>query len=181
MHALIYVIAGLVIGVVAGLKLNIGYNPAFGVYISLVVLSIINTIFNLMNDNLKKEINMLKSGLLLVADLAFALLLGYIGEQLGLPIYLAAIFAFGNNIYNNIKNPLKVTRYHSLSIEEKNLDSQFTITSRLKDGTVMSIENRDKMIYGVQYHPEAILTEQGMDLLRNFLRINNGKTNKNNK
>jgi para-aminobenzoate synthetase component II len=88
------------------------------------------------------------------------------------------IYHNGNGIYDNIKNPLKVTRYHSLSIVENKLDSQFTITSRLRDGTVMSIENKDKMIYGVQYHPEAILTEQGLDLLRNFLRINHGKKNK---
>lgn len=82
-----------------------------------------------------------------------------------------------DGIYENIKNPLKVTRYHSLSIDEENLDNQFTITSRLKDGTIMSIENKAKMVYGVQYHPEAILTEQGLDLFRNFLRINNGKKN----
>ncbi|MDD2493848.1 MAG: DUF1290 domain-containing protein [Tissierellia bacterium] len=101
---MLYVIAGLIIGIIAGFKLNIGYNPAFGVYISLVILAIINTIFNVLSDNIKKEINILKSGLLLIADLIFALLLGYIGEQLGLPIYLAAIFAFGNNIYSNIKS-----------------------------------------------------------------------------
>jgi para-aminobenzoate synthetase component 2 len=83
----------------------------------------------------------------------------------------------GDGIYESIKNPLKVTRYHSLCIDEENLDSQFSITSRLKDGTIMSIENKAKMLYGVQYHPEAILTEQGLDLLRNFLRINNGKKN----
>lgn len=104
MCILLYVIAGLIIGIIAGFKLNIGYNPAFGVYISLVILAIINTIFNVLSDNIKKEINILKSGLLLIADLIFALLLGYIGEQLGLPIYLAAIFAFGNNIYSNIKS-----------------------------------------------------------------------------
>ena len=104
MCILLYVIAGLIIGIIAGFKLNIGYNPAFGVYISLVILAIINTIFNVLSDNFKNEISIFKSGLLLIADLVFALLLGYIGEQLGLPIYLAAIFAFGNNIYSNIKS-----------------------------------------------------------------------------
>lgn len=84
------------------------------------------------------------------------------------------IFHNGKGIYNNVKNPLKVTRYHSLSIDEDWLDRQFTITSRLRDGTIMSIENEDKMIYGVQFHPEAILTEEGLELIRNFLRINNG-------
>ena len=87
------------------------------------------------------------------------------------------IYHNGNGIYADIKNPLMVTRYHSLYIDENDLDGQFTITSRLKDGTVMSIENTSEMLYGVQYHPEAILTEQGLDLFRNFLRINNGKKN----
>jgi para-aminobenzoate synthetase component 2 len=71
------------------------------------------------------------------------------------------IYHNGSGIYDNIKNPLKVTRYHSLSIDEVNLNSQFSITSKLKDGTVMSIENKNKML----------------DLFRNFLRINNGKKN----
>ncbi len=86
------------------------------------------------------------------------------------------IYHDNDGLYINIKNPLKVTRYHSLSIDESNLDKMFTITSKLKDGTIMSIENKKMMLYGVQYHPEAILTEQGLDLFNNFLRINNGKT-----
>lgn len=100
---MLYVIIGLGIGILAGLKLNIGYNPSYAVYISLAILAIINSIVEMTSDNLKKEVNVLKSGLYLVADLVFALLLGYIGEQLGLPIYLAAVFAFGNNIYKNIR------------------------------------------------------------------------------
>ncbi|MDD2371709.1 MAG: aminodeoxychorismate/anthranilate synthase component II [Firmicutes bacterium] len=82
-----------------------------------------------------------------------------------------------DGLYEDLKNPLKVTRYHSLSIDKSNLDKMFTITSKLKDSTIMSIENKDMMLYGVQYHPEAILTEQGLDLFKNFLRIKNEKTN----
>ena len=104
MYSLLYVIAGVVVGVIAGFKLNIGYNPQYGVYIALLILAIINTIFNVINDNFNGQINILRSGLLLIGDLLFALLLGYVGEQLGLPIYLAAVFAFGNNIYSNTRN-----------------------------------------------------------------------------
>lgn len=99
---LLYVIAGLTIGVLAGLNLNIGYSPEYAVYISLIILAMINTIINMICAKFKKEISILESGLLLISDFAFALLLGYIGEQLGLPIYLAAVFAFGNNIYKKI-------------------------------------------------------------------------------
>lgn len=102
----------------------------------------------------------------------------YGGElKKGNPVHgiVEKIYHKGNGIYDNIKKPLKVTRYHSLSIEEKKLNPQFTITSRLKDGTIMSMENKKKMLYGVQYHPEAILTEQGLDIFKNFLRIKNGK------
>lgn len=76
-------------------------------------------------------------------------------------------------LFFGIKNPLKVTRYHSLSINEENLSKELKITSRLDDGTIMSIENEEKMLYGVQFHPEAILTEAGYDILKNFLRIKN--------
>jgi len=87
------------------------------------------------------------------------------------------IYHVNNGIFVNLKNPLSVTRYHSLSIDETNLDKIFKITSKLKDGTIMSFENKELMLYGVQFHPEAILTEQGLDLFNNFLRINDGKTN----
>jgi len=100
---LFYVIAGIILGIIAGLNFNVGYNPAYAVYISLSILALIDTIINIISENLNSEVNILKSGILLISDLAFALLLGYIGEQLGLPIYLAAIFAFGNNIYKNIR------------------------------------------------------------------------------
>jgi len=100
---LFYVTAGIILGIIAGLNFNVGYNPAYAVYISLSILALIDTIINIISENLNSEVNILKSGILLISDLAFALLLGYIGEQLGLPIYLAAIFAFGNNIYKNIR------------------------------------------------------------------------------
>jgi small basic protein len=100
---LLYVIAGVVLGVIGGLYLNVEYNPEYIVYISLAILAMINTIFNILSENLKSETKILKSVLYLFSDLLFALFLGYIGERLGLPIYLAAVFAFGNNIYKNMK------------------------------------------------------------------------------
>lgn len=99
---MIYVIGGIVLGVLAGLNLNLAYSPEYAVYISLAVLAILNTILNLLNENLKGELTPVKSVAFLTVDLVFGLLMGYVGEQLGLPIYLAAVFAFGNNIFKNL-------------------------------------------------------------------------------
>ncbi len=100
---MIYVVAGLVLGVVAGLNLNLIYSPEYSVYIALAVLAMLNTIFNMLSENLKGDLTPVKSGVFLVSDLLFGLFLAYVGEQLGLPVYLAAVFAFGNNIYKKLR------------------------------------------------------------------------------
>ncbi len=105
---MIYVIAGVVLGIIAGMNLNLVYNPEYAVYISLGILAIINTIFEMLNDNIKGELTFIKSIFYLIGNLVYGLLLGYIGEQLGLPIYLAAVFAFGNNIYKNLRNIMNI-------------------------------------------------------------------------
>ncbi|HAQ40263.1 MAG TPA: DUF1290 domain-containing protein [Clostridiales bacterium] len=101
---MIYVVVGVILGILAGLNLNLVYSTEYAVYISLAVLAIINTIFDMLTENLKGELTPAKSVIFLAGDLIFALLLGYVGEQLGLPIYLAAVFAFGNNIYKNLRS-----------------------------------------------------------------------------
>lgn len=90
-------------GVVIGLKTNLTYNPIYTVYISLIVLAIINTILNILVENSKKETSSKDCLVMLAADVSIALVLGFVGEQLGLPLYLAAIFAFGNSIYKNFR------------------------------------------------------------------------------
>lgn len=100
---MIYVVAGLVLGVVAGLNLNLVYSPEYSVYIAVAVLAILNSIFSMFSENLNGELTPVKSGIFLASDLIFGLFLTYVGEQLGLPVYLAAVFAFGNNIYKNLR------------------------------------------------------------------------------
>lgn len=100
---MIYVAAGLILGIVAGLNLNIIYNPNYIVYISLAILAILNTIFNMLYENATSELTIAKSIVFILTDMLFALFLGFVGEQLGLPIYLAAVFAFGNNIYKKLR------------------------------------------------------------------------------
>lgn len=81
----------------------------------------------------------------------------------------------GAGIFENIKNPLKVTRYHSLIIDEKNIPVELEVTARTLDGVIMGIEHKSLPIYGVQFHPEAELTEGGHELLKNFINICYGK------
>ncbi|SHJ17608.1 para-aminobenzoate synthetase component 2 [Geosporobacter subterraneus DSM 17957] len=73
-------------------------------------------------------------------------------------------------VFKGLKNPLKVTRYHSLVIERESLPDCFEITADTSEGEIMGIRHKEYMIEGVQFHPEAILTEMGMELLDNFLQ-----------
>ena len=73
-------------------------------------------------------------------------------------------------VFKGLNNPLKVTRYHSLVIEKETLPDCFEITAETDDGQIMGIKHKVYMIEGVQFHPEAILTEMGMELLDNFLQ-----------
>lgn len=76
-------------------------------------------------------------------------------------------------VFKDLKNPLDVTRYHSLSISKDTLPEDLEITAETKDGVIMGVRHKKYKIEGVQFHPEAILTENGIDMLKNFLRGDN--------
>jgi para-aminobenzoate synthetase component II len=76
----------------------------------------------------------------------------------------------GRGVYEGLDNPIKVTRYHSLVISRNDFPKELEITSKTEDGVIMGIRHRKYDIEGVQFHPEAILTENGLSMLRNFLR-----------
>lgn len=73
-------------------------------------------------------------------------------------------------LFSGLNNPLTVTRYHSLIIDQPTLPEVFNVSAWSPDGEIMAISHRRLPIYGVQFHPESILSEQGHDLLRNFLQ-----------
>lgn len=73
-------------------------------------------------------------------------------------------------VFSNLNNPLKVTRYHSLIVESETLPDCLEVTALTEAGEIMGFRHKEYMIEGVQFHPEAILTEQGMELLDNFLQ-----------
>ena len=73
-------------------------------------------------------------------------------------------------VFENLNNPLNVTRYHSLVIDNNNLPKDLEITALTDENEIMGIRHKKYLIEGVQFHPEAILSEQGHDILRNFLK-----------
>ncbi len=77
----------------------------------------------------------------------------------------------GEGLFLRLPNPLSVTRYHSLIIEEETLPSCLTVTARSEEGEIMAIAHKEWPVFGVQFHPEAVLTEKGHQLLHNFLEI----------
>ncbi len=77
----------------------------------------------------------------------------------------------GRSLFQGLPNPLRVTRYHSLVADEKSLPDELEVTSRTADGLVMAFEHRQHSTYGVQFHPESILTQTGHALVRNFLLL----------
>jgi para-aminobenzoate synthetase component 2 len=76
----------------------------------------------------------------------------------------------GKTIFENIVNPFTATRYHSLIIEKETLPECLTLSAWTDDGTVMGIRHKEYDIEGVQFHPESVLTEVGMQILKNFIK-----------
>ena len=94
--------------------------------------------------------------------------------QSGKPVHgkISKIFHKNSKLYKNISNPFNATRYHSLIVDKKSVRDDLVITAGTKDKVVMGLEHRTLPIYGVQFHPESIATEDGHQLLRNFLDNN---------
>ena len=77
----------------------------------------------------------------------------------------------GDGVFAGIPSPFRATRYHSLAIERDTLPAMLEVTAESDDGEIMGVRHREHAVEGVQFHPEAILTEHGKQLLRNFLRV----------
>lgn len=77
----------------------------------------------------------------------------------------------GTGIFRGLSNPFEATRYHSLIIERKTMPSCLRISAWTSDHEIMGVEHRDQALWGVQFHPESILTIEGKRLLKNFLEM----------
>lgn len=75
-------------------------------------------------------------------------------------------------IFKNLPNIMTETRYHSLTVNKENLPENIIVTSKsLDDEEIMSLRIKDKKIYGVQFHPESVMSDYGHEMLDNFLKV----------
>ena len=74
-------------------------------------------------------------------------------------------------LFKGLSNPFEATRYHSLIVERSTLPACLEVTAWVSEGEIMGMRHRELPLWGVQFHPESILTVQGMDILSNFLDI----------
>ncbi|MDP9750756.1 anthranilate synthase component II [Thermoanaerobacter pentosaceus] len=81
------------------------------------------------------------------------------------------VFHKGEEIFKDIKNPIEAMRYHSLVIDRQTLPRDLEITAYTEEGVIMGVRHKMYPVYGLQFHPESILTEQGKEILRNFLEV----------
>jgi anthranilate synthase component 2 len=84
---------------------------------------------------------------------------------------ISAIHHDGTGIFRGLSNPFDATRYHSLVIERKSMPSCLRTTAWTADHEIMAVEHREQALWGVQFHPESILTLEGKKLLKNFLEM----------
>lgn len=83
----------------------------------------------------------------------------------------SAIRHGGDGLFAGLPDGMRATRYHSLIVERETLPAELLVTAETDDGLIMGLKHREHPVYGVQFHPESILTEGGKQLLQNFLAL----------
>jgi anthranilate synthase/aminodeoxychorismate synthase-like glutamine amidotransferase len=82
---------------------------------------------------------------------------------------VSEIYHNNSSIFTNLPNPFKATRYHSLIIEKGTLPNCLEVTAWTSDGLIMGVRHKEFPVFGVQFHPESIMTEFGKEILKNFI------------
>ena len=77
----------------------------------------------------------------------------------------------GKGVFAGLPNPFEATRYHSLIVEKTSVPACLQVTADTAEGEIMGLQHREFPVHGVQFHPESILSREGKDLLRNFLKL----------
>ena len=75
-----------------------------------------------------------------------------------------------SKIFQDISQQVPVARYHSLAARKETLPEELLITAQTEDGEVMAVEHKSYPVYGLQFHPESILTQDGKQMIHNFLK-----------
>lgn len=86
----------------------------------------------------------------------------------------SSILHDGKTIFTGIPSPFTATRYHSLIVKRDTLPAELEISAETEEGEIMGIRHKEYPIEGVQFHPESILTDHGLQLLRNFIETYRG-------
>jgi anthranilate synthase component II len=81
------------------------------------------------------------------------------------------IYHDGDPMFAGLPNPFQATRYHSLIVEPQTLPDCLQVTARTDDGEIMGLRHKEYPVFGVQFHPESILTPDGIEILKNFLAV----------
>lgn len=84
---------------------------------------------------------------------------------------LSSIHHTGKDLFRNVANPFEATRYHSLIVSRDNLPESLAVTAWTEDGLIMGLRHNTYNVFGVQFHPESILTTEGKQILQNFLDV----------
>ncbi|MBW1675494.1 MAG: aminodeoxychorismate/anthranilate synthase component II [Deltaproteobacteria bacterium] len=84
---------------------------------------------------------------------------------------VSRIYHDGRGVFRDVPDPFTATRYHSLAVESESLPSCLEISAKAEDGEIMGLRHRDYPVHGIQFHPESILTQEGMRILQNFLTL----------
>ena len=77
----------------------------------------------------------------------------------------------GKDLFEGMPNPFSATRYHSLVIERSSLPECLEVTAETEEGEIMGVKHKEYPIWGVQFHPESILSENGRQILANFIKL----------
>lgn len=74
-------------------------------------------------------------------------------------------------IFKGIDSPIQIARYHSLAVREDTLSGDFSVLAKTDDGEIMAVRYKNSLIYGLQFHPESVLTPDGLTIIENFLEM----------
>lgn len=98
----------------------------------------------------------------------------------GAPMHgkISSIIHDNSGVFEGLPNPVRMVRYHSLTVDPDTVKEPLVVNAHTEDGVVMGLRHRDYPIYGVQFHPESIASDAGRELLANFLYLSGIKKRK---